>query len=934
MKLVRIASVALLMMSAPALADRPAAPVSAPNIAVPPMGFTERTLPNGLRLIASRDPKAASAAVYVFYDVGQRDDPVQRGGFAHLFEHLMFKTTRNLPEGAQSYMTSIGVRANASTLWDFTIYNMSGPADQLERMLWIEGERMRNLVIDEPAYMSERNVVKEELRQRIFAQPYGRILYTLIPGFAFSTHPYARPIGGTAADLDRADLAEVRAFHEAYYRPDNAIVVVVGNFDPAVLNQWVDRHLGSLPRPTAAIPRDTRDETPRNKPVDLDAYAPNVPLPALIFAWRAPAARDPDRAALALIETMLTAGPAARLNQRLVSEKKLASSITSYNLPARDGYSFALVVTLANGAKLADAQTALDTEIAALRDTPLSQAELDRVRNAMLGNALTGRETVDGRAYALGEAAILTGSAASDDAMLAAIRALTPADVQHAALRLFPAERRVTIRYQDESARPAGYVGDRSANAVDAMGTVVPAAARPPVAIAAPADRAAPPPAGTAVARAVPPIVERRLANGLQLVTARSTELPLTTLDLVIPGGDAGDPAERGGLADITAALALRGAGGRDATGFIAALNALGANLVATAQPDATTLRLTAPTANIDAAGALLADAVLRPNFVAAELDGERKKQLAALQVAQKQPTQTALRMLQQVTFAGTPYALLATPQSLGAIGIDDVKASRAGWRPDGATLIVTGSLATAQAEALAARLFGGWHGAPASPPRAAIAPPPAPRIVAIDLPGSGQTAVLAGYRLPPRSDTAFRGIELASAIVGGGSQAWLSQEIRQKRGLSYGAGSEVTMRANGGQLMAASQTKNESAPEVADLILVQFGRLASEPSMAARREERIRFLANMRATQSERTAGLADYLASLVMTGTPLTEARTELSGPIAVSDAQLARATALLAPGNANIVVVGDAKQWIETLRTRFPGVELVSASPSPAN
>jgi zinc protease len=924
MKALRIAAIILLAAaSGPALAGRTVATAPAPAISVPPIGFTERTLPNGLRLVASRDPKAASAAVYVFYDVGQRDDPVQRGGFAHLFEHLMFKTTRNLPQGAQSYMTSIGVRANASTLWDFTIYNMSGPADQLERMLWLEGERMRNLVIDEPAYVSERNVVKEELRQRIFAQPYGRILYTLIPGFAFTTHPYARPIGGTAADLDRADLAEVRAFHEAYYRPDNAVVVVVGNFDPATLGRWADRHLGSIPRPTAAIPRDTRDEAPRTTPLEIDAYAPNVPLPALVFAWRAPAARDPDRSALALIEALLTSGPASRLNRDLVSEKRLASSITSYNLPARDGYSFALVVTLADGVKLPAAQAALEAEVAALRDTPIAQAELDRVRNAMFGGTLAGRETVDGRAYALGEAAILTGSAGSDDATIAAIRAMTPADLQRAAQRLLPADRRLAIRYQNESARPAGYVGDRSANAVDMMGTVVPAAQRAPVTIAADTDRAAPPPAGTATARAVPPILDGRLPNGLRLVTARSTELPLTTLELVIPGGDAADPADRAGLADVAAALALRG------TGLTDALNGLGASLVATAQPDATTLRLSAPTANIDAAGRLLADAVLRPAVEPAELEGERKKQLAALQVMRKQPMQTGLRTLQQVTFAGTPYAALATSQSLGAITLDDVRAARSSWRPAGATLIVTGSLGSAEAEALASRLFGDWRGAATTPRRAALAAASAPRIVAVDLPGSGQTAVLAGYRLPPRSDASFRAVELASAVVGGGSQAWLAQEIRQKRGLSYGAGSEIMMRAQAGLLLAASQTKNESATEVVDLIQAQFARLGSEVPPPERLDERIRFLANNRSTQSERTAAFADYLAALVMTDTPLAVAKNELSGPIAVAGDGLGQATAMLAPANANIVVVGDSKIWIDALRARYPAVELVEAA-----
>ena len=161
----------------------------------------------------------------------------------------MFKSTRNLPDGVAAFVTGIGAQTNASTLFDHTSYYITAPAERLEALLWLEGERLRNLVVDEASFRSERDVVKEELRQRIFAQPYGRILYTLLPAFTFSTHPYARPIGGTIADLDQATLADVRAFHEAFYRPDNAVFVVSGNFDPARLDAWIDRYLGSIPRP-------------------------------------------------------------------------------------------------------------------------------------------------------------------------------------------------------------------------------------------------------------------------------------------------------------------------------------------------------------------------------------------------------------------------------------------------------------------------------------------------------------------------------------------------------------------------------------------------------------------------------------------------------------------------------------------------------------
>src|SRR3569623_2889624 len=148
----------------------------------------------------------------------------------------------------------VGIFYSATMVY-YTIYTESAPASRRESVLWREGERLRNLVIDEAYFHAERNVVEEELRQRILAQPYGRILSTLLPGFVFSTHPYARPIGGTAADLDKASLADVRAFHEAYYRPDNGNNVVSGNFAPKQLEAWADRYIGSMPRPKPPIVR-------------------------------------------------------------------------------------------------------------------------------------------------------------------------------------------------------------------------------------------------------------------------------------------------------------------------------------------------------------------------------------------------------------------------------------------------------------------------------------------------------------------------------------------------------------------------------------------------------------------------------------------------------------------------------------------------------
>jgi zinc protease len=925
----------LLMLASPAQALAQAHETASPSIALPKLAYSARTLENGARLYTIRDSAASTVTVATWYDVGQRDDPRGRGGFAHLFEHLMFKATRNLPDGVLPFVTGMGGQSNATTLFDYTSYYVTAPADRLESLLWLEGERLRNLVVDEASFESERKVVGEELRQRILAQPYGRILYTLLPAFTFGSHPYRRPIGGTIEDLDKATLADVRAFHEAYYRPDNAIFVISGNFDPALAKGWADRYLGSAARPPQAIPRDRAADTAPLTARTVDAYAPNVPLPALIFSWRAPNATDPDRAALTVIEALLTRGSAARLRRRLVDELQLASNISAFNLPARDGHAFALVVTLAKGGALAETEAALAAEIARLRDQPVSAEELRSVKNGILGAALFNRETVAGRAFELGEGVALTGDPSDADRQLHAVRALGPGRLQAVARRWLPDARRVTIRYQDESRRPQGYHGDAAPD-ISTMGTIVPAATRPPVRIAAAGEAERPPAPGPKVRRVLPAIAERRLANGLLVVTARSTDIPLATLKLVIPGGDAADPPGKAGLADLVAALALRGAGERDAAGIARAVASLGGTISATAEPDATVLTLSLPAAHARAGGEILADLVLRPSFAAAELDRVRKLQADTLAVAGRQPMQAALRLLPAAMFRGTDYGGLASPATLEAIDHGDVINAYRRWSPAGSTLIVSGALTDAQAGRLAESLFGRWGGAEPPQAPAAIAPilPGEPRVLVVDIPGAGQAAVLAAIAIPGRDSADWPAVRIANARLGSGFQGFLSQEIRVKRGLSYGAGSLIEPRRRAALLFAATQTRNETADQVVGLVIEQIGRIAGEPMAAGAIAERATFLTNSLATQTERSSGLADYLAGLVTAGAPLATARRELAGEAPAAAAIDAAAKRYFKPEAATIVVAGDAGKWLSALRARYPQLVVVKADGTPAS
>ncbi|MFM2067879.1 MAG: hypothetical protein RLZZ584_2788, partial [Pseudomonadota bacterium] len=302
-----------------------AAPRKLPQV-LAPMDLQERRLANGLQVVALPMAGAASVSVQVWYRVGGKDDPVGRSGFAHLFEHMMFKRTRYLANEQFDRLTSdVGGENNAFTAEDTTAYHAVVPANHLERLLWAEAERMAHLEVDQASFDSERAVVQQELRQRVLASPYGR-LFNALPGAAFEVHPYKRPVIGSIEDLDAATLADVQAFHRTYYRPDNATLIVSGGFDAAQLHGWVDRYFGPLANPVTPVPRVTATEPRRTSPRHVAVKAPNVPLPAVALIWQAPPAGHPDAAALQVAAALLASGDSSRLNESLVYREQAAQA--------------------------------------------------------------------------------------------------------------------------------------------------------------------------------------------------------------------------------------------------------------------------------------------------------------------------------------------------------------------------------------------------------------------------------------------------------------------------------------------------------------------------------------------------------------------------------------------------------------------------------
>lgn len=431
------------------------------QVLMPPVKFQEKTLPNGLRVLSAVDHSSPTVAIQVWYHVGSKDDPPGRSGFAHLFEHIMFKATRNMKSEMLDRLTEdVGGFNNAFTNSDVTVYYEVVPSNYLETLLWAEADRLSGLTVDEPNFKFERSVVEEEYRQTYLAPPYGMLQY-LVEQQSFTTDPYKRPTIGSIEDLDAASIENVRAFHDTFYRPDNATLVVVGDFEPKQLDAWVDKYLAPIPRPTLPLPRVNVKEPERTAERRITHQAPNVPLPAIALTYLTPSDKSPDAEPLQVAATILGEGDSSRLYKSLIYEQQVAQSADAITDLREDAGVFYFNLVLASEKKPEDVERALLAEVKKMQDAPVSLAELNKAKNQLVTNELRERETSNGTALGLGECAVLLGDPNRINTDLARLQAVTAADVQRVMKKYFNANNRLVIYYLPETPKATSANTDR-----------------------------------------------------------------------------------------------------------------------------------------------------------------------------------------------------------------------------------------------------------------------------------------------------------------------------------------------------------------------------------------------------------------------------------------------------------------------------------------
>ena len=414
--------------------------------------FIEYDLDNGMHVILHKDNTTPIVAVSILYHVGSKNENPERTGFAHFFEHLLFEGTENIKRGEfDKYITAAGGINNANTSNDRTFYYEVLPSNQMQLGLWIESERLMHANIEQVGVDTQREVVKEEKRQRMDNQPYGSILTEILKR-AYTIHPYRWPTIGSLDHLNQAKLEEFIDFYKTFYVPENATLSIAGDIDMEETKAAVAKYFKDIPKGKKAIPRPTVVEPAQSKEV-RDVVFDNIQLPAVVQAYHMPAQGTDDSYALDMLSTLLSGGQSSRMYKALVDEQKKAYTVQSFPFASEDPGLY-LAFGLANvGVNVDDLEMAMDAEIEKVKNGPIADKEFQKIRNQVESQFVQQNSSAVGVAEQLANYHVYFGNANLINTEIDRYMKVTPADLQRVAKKYLNKENRVVLHYLPKSAQ-------------------------------------------------------------------------------------------------------------------------------------------------------------------------------------------------------------------------------------------------------------------------------------------------------------------------------------------------------------------------------------------------------------------------------------------------------------------------------------------------
>ncbi|MFT4536031.1 MAG: zinc protease [Saprospiraceae bacterium] len=415
--------------------------------------FQEYTLDNGLHVILHQDKSTPIVAVSIMYHVGSKNEKPDRTGFAHFFEHLLFEGTENIERGEfDKYVENAGGTLNANTSFDRTYYYEILPSNQLELGLWLESERLLHAKVENKGVETQREVVKEERRQRIDNQPYGSILQESMSR-AFTKHPYNWPIIGSMEHLNAAEENDYKQFYNDFYTPNNAILSIAGDIDYDQAKIWIDQYFGKIPVKNPNVYRPTVVEPELGGEV-RDTIYDNIQLPAVVMTYRIPAQGTPDYYAVSMLGTLLSQGQSSRLYKALVDEEQKAVFVGNFPLGLEDPGA-AIAFGIANmGVDILEVEKSIDAQIARVQNELISDTEFQKLKNQTENDFISSNSRIAGIAESLANYKMYFGDTNLINTELDRYLAVTKEDIQRVAKQYYNTNNRVVLHYLPQPVNP------------------------------------------------------------------------------------------------------------------------------------------------------------------------------------------------------------------------------------------------------------------------------------------------------------------------------------------------------------------------------------------------------------------------------------------------------------------------------------------------
>ncbi len=871
---------------------------------LPPIKIKQYQLKNGLRVVLHEDRSTPIVAVNTWYHVGSKNEEAGRTGFAHLFEHMMFQGSKNYNTDYFTPLQEAGGNVNGTTNQDRTWYFETVPSNFLELAIMLEADRLGGLLeaMTQEKLDNQRDVVKNERRQRVDNQPYGTSFEKIGELMYPKGHPYNWTTIGSMEDLQAATLDDVKSFFRRYYVPNNTVLVLAGDFDEKQARGWIEKYFGPIAK-GEAINRPNNPMPKLEKEIRT-TVEDAVPLPRRYMVWHGVPQYNADEAALDMLGYILSTGRSSRLQSNLVYEKEIAQQVGAFNGTNEIGGLFQIQTTARPGKSLDDIEKEINAEIERIKKEPPTADEMTRAKNSIESQTIFGLQTVLGKGSQLSTYTGYLGKPEYFQADLDRYDRVTPADIQRVANTYLTANRLVMsyVPRQGDAQR-----ANRGAD----KPTSVKSEKKDDDLIAA--QTAKLPKPGPNPKLVLPAIEKTKLANGLEVWMVEQKELPIVAMNLVLKSGQSNEPDNRTGLANMTASLLDDGTKTRSAVDITNQLQAIGVGGInVNSGFDSTNVSMQTLTRNLDKALDIYADVIMNPAFPEKEVESLRGRQLVSLRQVKANPNAVSNIVYNKVLYGDHPYGRESNEASIKALTRDDiVKFYESTYRPNNGVLIVVGDFDKTALKSKLEKAFDGWKGEAVSNRALPMAKGfDKTGIYIVDRPNSAQSVVSIGQVGIDRGSPDYFPVVVMNSILGGGITSRISMNLREDKGYTYGAGSGFTFRRGAGPFRAGGDIQTAVTKEaIVEFMKELNGIRGSVPATQKELDYNKQSLIRRYPGGFETVGAISNQLANLVVYGLPDTYFNDYISKVNSVTLDDVNRvAKQYLDPSKMAIVIVGD--------------------------